>query len=59
MHDDVDFAEDLYLRINDAEQLQQAAAMLYSYWEGNDSRRARRYARAAGIEDQEQADFAD
>ncbi len=47
VHEDVDFAEDLYLRMSDAEQLRRAAVSLHRHWNGRDSMRALRYARAA------------
>ncbi len=59
LHEDVEFAEDVYLRINDEDFLREAAALLYHYWEGVDSKRARRYARAADFEDEEQPDLVD
>ncbi len=52
VYEDVDFAEELYLRINDADELRQAAASLYHYWEDRDPQRARRYQRAAGLDDE-------
>lgn len=50
-YEDVEFAEGLYLRINDADELRQAAALLYHYWQSRDSKRADRYLRAAGFDD--------
>ncbi len=46
---DADFAEDLYLRINDAEELRGAAMLLHHHWRDRDPRRARRYRDAAGL----------
>jgi hypothetical protein len=53
IYEDVEFAEDLYLRINDADALHEAAMLLYHYWEDRDPRRARRYQRAAGLEEED------